>query len=40
MTVEMGQGGDLPDENKGEQNEWDTLIKKTARTRSEATAER
>ena len=27
MTVEMGQGGDLPDENKGETNEWDTLIK-------------
>ena len=27
MTVEMGQGGDLPDENKGETNEWDTLVK-------------
>ena len=27
ITLEMGQGGDLPDENKGEQNEWDTLIK-------------
>lgn len=28
MTVEMGQGGDLPDENKGEQNECDAILDK------------
>jgi hypothetical protein len=27
MTVEMGQGGDLPADDRGEKNEWDTLIK-------------
>jgi hypothetical protein len=26
ITVEMGQGGDLPDGPKREQNEWDTRL--------------